>query len=159
VNEVCVFSFNDNTQLNERDAHSEVEMGSMVRDMRFKRKTILELANTGVNKDTLVAIANCLKSCQDIKLVQLNLARNDIDDDMINESEFIKIVNKIKMMKVLYLQGNDKVGRSSLENVKEGKENEMVVVCDEIDKNEDIDVGVLKYVKFVKRKNKKEKKR
>lgn len=159
VNEVYVFSFNDNTQLNERDVHSQVELGSMVRDMRFKRKTILELANTGVNKDTLVAFANCLKNYQDIKLMQLNLARNDIDDDMINESEFIKIVNRIKMMKVLYLQGNDEVGRLSLERVKEGKENEMVVVCDEIDKSEEIDVGVLKYVKFVKKKNKKEKKR
>ena len=156
-NDVCIFSFNDNTQLNYRQVHSTVELGSMFRDMRFKRKTILEFANTNVNKDMLIAIANCLNSYQDIKLVQLNLARNDINDDMLNDSNFFRIINTIKMMKVLYLQGNEHVGSSSLEIMKECKENEMIVVCDEIDKNEYIDMNVLKYVKFVKKKNKQKK--
>lgn len=147
------YSFANNKELNYHKSHT-IKKGLMYEEIKFCKKTHLDLSNTSVDTETLQALTNIFDTNEGLNIFSLNISNNDIKDRMIIDSKFGQIVAQNKNLRCLIVNHNEITARG-IGEMFDKKENSCVVICDVM---RDIDWEFLRWIKFVGKKEKKTKK-
>lgn len=147
------YSFANNKELNYHKSHTS-KKGLMYEEIKFCKKTHLDLSNTSIDTETLQALTNIFATNEELNIFSLNISKNDITDKMIADSGFGEIVARNKNLRCL-IANHNLITAEGIRDMFYKKNNLCVVICDVV---KDIDWEFLQWIKFVKKKERKRKK-
>ena len=152
-NDQFFINLSNNKELNYHKSHSGIRRGKMYEEMKFCKRTYLDISNTSIDTETLQAITNIFKANDELNIVSLNISNNKITDEMIVESGFGEITSKSRTLNSVIIQNNN-ITSEGIKTLFEEKVNNCVILCDDI---KDIDNYCLQWIKINSKPKKKKK--